>query len=122
MEKKEVIGTGSYVMSIMEGRRADVEEEDDNEYGAEGDEDEEEGGDEEEEAAEYGAEDYGEETEEFPGKDRVPHVKAEDRFFIGDQKLRQKYSEVEIGAFMKLLNVKPHRQWEDTSTYHYKLG
>ena len=37
MEKKEVIGTGSYVMSIMEGRRADVEEEDDNEYGAEGD-------------------------------------------------------------------------------------
>jgi len=23
---------------------------------------------------------------------------------------------------MKVLNVKPHRQWEDTSTHHYKLG
>jgi hypothetical protein len=23
---------------------------------------------------------------------------------------------------MKLLNVKPHKQWEDTSVHHYKLG
>lgn len=23
---------------------------------------------------------------------------------------------------MKLLNVKPHRQWQDQSTHHYKLG
>lgn len=23
---------------------------------------------------------------------------------------------------MKLLNVKPFKQWEDTSTHHYKLG
>jgi len=30
---------------------------------------------------------------------------------MGNEKLRSKYSEVEIGAFMKLLNVKPHRQW-----------
>jgi hypothetical protein len=36
--------------------------------------------------------------------------------------LRNKYSEVEIGAFMKVLNVKPNKQWEDETTHHYKLG
>ena len=36
--------------------------------------------------------------------------------------MRGEYSEVEIGSFMKLLNVKPHRQWQDESTHHYKLG
>jgi len=50
---------------------------------------------------------------------------VEDRFFIGEKKrdtLRNNYSEVEIGAFMKVLNVKPHSQWQDESTHHYKLG
>lgn len=46
----------------------------------------------------------------------------EDRFFLNNGKLREQYSEVEIGAFMKLLSVKPHRQWQDQSTHHYKLG
>lgn len=38
------------------------------------------------------------------------------------KKLRNEFTEVEIGSFMKLLAVKPYRQWQDTSTYHYKLG
>jgi hypothetical protein len=110
MEKRELIGTNDGVMAILEARAADVEEEEDTEYGAEGDEDDEEAGEEEAEA-DYGAEDYGEEGESWPPKDKVPHVAVEERFFMGNEKLRSKYSEVEIGAFMKLLNVKPHRQW-----------
>jgi len=110
MEKREIYGTNEGIVSVLQARAADVEEEDDNEYGAEGDDDEEEEAG-EEEAAEYGEEDYGEEGESWPPKDKVPHVAVEDRFFMGNQKLRSKYSEVEIGAFMKLLNVKPHRQW-----------
>lgn len=61
-------------------------------------------------------------------KDRerwLPHMDVEDRFFVGEKGqrgLRENFSEVEIGNFMKVLNVKPHKQWEDESTYHYKLG
>lgn len=36
--------------------------------------------------------------------------------------MRDSFSDVEIGAFMKVLNVKPHNQWEDQNTHHYKLG
>jgi hypothetical protein len=36
--------------------------------------------------------------------------------------MREAYSDIEIEAFMKILNVKPHRQWQDQSTHHYKLG
>lgn len=110
-------------MAILEERAMDVEEEELTGYGAEGDEDEEYG--EEGEEAEYGDYgDYGEEeaVEEFPPRDKVPHIAVEDRFFMGNEKLRTKYSEVEIGAFMKILNVKPLRQWQDESHYHNKLG
>lgn len=124
LEKRPIMVTSPSYQAIIEARNADVEEEEE-EY------DEEEGGDEEYgEEAEGGdeaaaEEDYGEEAEveEWPPKDRIPHVPVEDRFFLGGKNsLRDNYSEVEIGAFMKVLNVKPHRQWEDTSTHHYKLG
>jgi len=36
--------------------------------------------------------------------------------------LRNKFNEVELDSFMKLLNVKPHRQWQDDTSHHYKLG
>ena len=36
--------------------------------------------------------------------------------------LRDNFSDVEIGAFMKVLNVKPHNQWQDKNHHHYKLG
>jgi len=48
--------------------------------------------------------------------------KTDDRFFLHNKKLREEFNEVEIDSFLKLLNVKPHRQWQDTSTYHHKLG
>lgn len=73
LEKRPILGTSPSYQGILEGRAADVEEEEDNEYGAEsGDEEDygEEGGDEAAEG-EYGAEDYGdeEEVEEWPPKD-----------------------------------------------------
>ena len=102
--------TSPSYQAIIEARNAEVEEEEE-EY------DEEEGGDEEYgEEAEGGdeaaaEEDYGEEAEveEWPPKDTIPHVAVEDRFFLGKNSLRDSYSEVEIGTFMKVLNVKPHR-------------
>jgi len=124
LEKRPIMVTSPSYQAIIEARNADVEEEeeeyDEEEAGEEEYGEEAEGGD--EAAAE---EDYGEEAEveEWPPKDRIPHVPVEDRFFLGGKNsLRENYSEVEIGAFMKVLNVKPHRQWEDTSTHHYKLG
>ena len=38
------------------------------------------------------------------------------------ENLKNKFNEVELDSFMKLLNVKPHKQWEDDSVHHYKLG
>ena len=38
------------------------------------------------------------------------------------ENLRNKFNEVELDSFMRLLNIKPHKQWQDTSTHHYKLG
>ena len=46
----------------------------------------------------------------------------ENRFFRAHDTLRDKYSDVEIENFMKLLNVSPHKQWQDQQTHHYKMG
>ena len=119
--------TSPSLAGLVEGHYAEVEEEeeefygsegegdDDDEYGEEGDE---EGGD------DYGGEDYGDygDEEEWPPKDVIASAPLEDRAFRHDETLRGKYSEVEIDGFMKLLGVKPRTQWQDTSTHHYKLG
>ena len=39
-----------------------------------------------------------------------------------NEKIRSKFNEVEIEQFMKLLDVKPTRDWRDESVYHWKLG
>jgi len=110
-------------------RAADPEEEPEyTGYGAEDDEedyDEEYG--EEGEGDEYGEEDYGDygdygEEEEWPPKERLASVAPGDRFFVEDKRVRENYNEVELSNFMKLLNIKPHKQWQDESTHHYKLG
>ena len=46
----------------------------------------------------------------------------EDKYFMHGEKLRNKFNEIELDSFMKLLNVKPFKQWQDTSLHHYKLG
>ena len=38
------------------------------------------------------------------------------------ENLNNKFNEVELDSFMKLLNIKPHTQWQDQSVYHYRVG
>ncbi len=102
-----------------EEEAGDEEEEEEEEGGEEGEEGEEgegeeEGGEEEEEAVP--------EEEPYPPEDQIAHVPFEDRYFQRGENLRNKFNEVELDAFMKLLNVKPHKQWQDTTVHHYKLG
>lgn len=132
-EKRPVTGTGATMWAQNDARAADVEEEEaPGEYGAEeeGDDDYDEEGEEGEEgegdeaAADYG--DYGEEEgaeeETWPPKERLPSEQPKDRFFLGAEKLRDRYNTNEVDAFMRLLAVRPNLQWEDESTHHYKLG
>ena len=58
----------------------------------------------------------------WPPKQQVPSVEPSDRLFLGQEKLRDRYNNNEVDAFMRLLAVKPNLQWEDQSTHHYKLG
>lgn len=111
-EERAIEGTGMTFQSILEELAAEPEEEEDDEeeeedygeedYGAEG-------GD------EYGEEEYGEEAgeaeeDEWPPRNYQRGPKPVDRHFKdAHANLKSTYSEVEIGAFMKLLNVKPHR-------------
>jgi len=46
----------------------------------------------------------------------------DDRYFKRNETLHDRFNEVEIGGFMKLLNMKPFPQWEDTTTSHYKTS
>lgn len=96
------------------------EEEDEygDDYGEEGEEGEEGG----EGEADYGDYDEEDAEEEWPPKTEMPGPQGDDRFFRAGESLRGKYSDVEIDQFMKLLNVKPYKQWQDQSTHHYKLG
>jgi hypothetical protein len=118
--------TSQALAGLVEGHYADVEEEEEEFYGSEGEGDDDEYGEEGEEEeggeADYG--DYGDygDEEEWPPKDKLKSGAREDRAFRYDETLRGKYSEVEIDSFMKLLGVKPRAQWQDTSTHHYKLG
>lgn len=91
---------------------------------ADEEEEEEEGGEEEgeEEAAEEEAEEEEVEEEVYPPMQKVPHAAMEDKYFLHGENLRNKFNEIELDSFMKLLNVKPHKQWQDTSIHHYKLG
>lgn len=95
------------------------EEEEGEEEGEEGEEGEEAEGEGEEEA---GEEEEEEEEEVWPPEDNIMHVPMEDKYFIHGENLRNKFNEVELDSFMKLLNVKPYKQWQDTTVHHYKLG
>lgn len=107
-------GTSQVLKGLVEGHYADPEEEEEEFYGSEGEGDDD--YDEEGEEEEGGDEDYGDydeevEAEEWPLKNKIRSVDMEDRFFRAEESLRGKYSEVEIDNFMKLLGVKPRKQW-----------
>jgi hypothetical protein len=118
-EKRPMLARSRAHRELLEAKGAEEEEEEEEEEEGEGEE-EEEGEGEEEEAAE---EEEGEpEEEEWPPKPRVAHVPHEDRYFLHGENLRNKFNEVELDSFIKLLNVKPYKQWQDASTHHHKLG
>lgn len=123
-EKAPLQSTGPAITAMMEAERAEVEpeEDDDDEEAEYGEEYGEEGAD------DYGAE-YGEEEEgppsndrEWPPKDIVKKTDSDNRVFRVHEKLRSRFNETEIDNFMKLLALKPHVQWQDTSFFHNKLG
>ena len=94
----------------LETREAEAEadeEEEEEDYGEEGEGEEGEG--EGEESA--GEEDYGEEEEVYPPPDQIALPPPESRYFKHGENLRNKFNEIELDAFMKLLNMKPHGQW-----------
>jgi hypothetical protein len=99
VEARPIRATSPTLQGMLEGMAADIEVEDDLAYGAEDGE--------EDYGEEYGGEDYGEEGAEEILDDpefgvvKPAGMKTDDRFF---------------------LSVKPYRQWQDKSTYHYKLG
>lgn len=104
-------GTSMTMKGLVDGHYADVEEDEEEFYGSEGEGDDDEYGDEDEEGgdeeADYGDYDEEVEEEEWPAKERHASAKMEDRLFRAGESLRGKYSEVEIEQFMKLLGVKP---------------
>lgn len=121
LEERPIRMTSQTLQGIMFARAhpPDPEDPEEDDYDDEegGDSEGEEGEEGEGEEAEYG--DYDEEDagDVWPPADKIPHTNVEDRFFVAQknhkQNLRENYSDVEIGAFMKLLNVKPKSQWED---------
>jgi hypothetical protein len=104
---------------LLDTKAAEAEAEEDEE-----EEEEEEEGGEEEGGEEEGGEEEGEAEEEvvYPPADVISHIPMERGYFMHGENLRNKFNEVELDAFMRLLNVKPHKQWQDTSVHHYKLG
>lgn len=108
IEKRPLLARSMIHRETLETREAEAEadeEEEEEDYGEEG-----EGEEGEEGAADYGEEDYGEE-EVYPPPDRLQMPDAESRYFKHGEDLKNKFNEVELDSFMKLLNVKPHSQW-----------
>jgi hypothetical protein len=54
--------------------------------------------------------------------DTIIGPRYDDRYFRHGEKLRDRFNEVELDGFMKLLNIKPFVQWQDDTTHHYKAG
>ena len=83
-------------------------------------------------------EDYGAEVDDgtedisppdFEAEDDLPEfseLSSEEQRILGDdnnqKSIRKSYNDMELDTFMKLLNIKPHTQWNEDNVYHYKIG
>lgn len=107
-------------LEALEAEAAADEEDDDDDF-----DDDEEGGD-GEEGAEDEDEDYGDEYGEEdpdaydPLASEVPTIKDHNFLEIG-QELHEKFNQVELEAFMKLMGVKPTKDWRDNTVTHLWL-
>ena len=127
LEKYPKNATSKTHRENQEARDAEEEEEEEEEEEDE-DEDEDEDGDgeegeegEDDEEEEEEEEDEGEDPNAIPDE-QLKKSPEEDRFFMHNETMRNKYNQVELDSFMKLLNIKPVPQWEDGTTHHYKVG
>lgn len=101
-------------LEALEAENA-AEEEDDDE-----DEDEE-GGDEEAEGEDdYGDEDYGEEDPNQPDYAFEYHQnpRQDDPYFQKGERVRSRFNEHEVDAFMKVIGMKPFADWKDETLTH----
>ena len=106
VEKRPLLARNRIHRDILEGREAEEEKEEEEEEDEEGEEEEGEGEGEGEEEADYGDE---AEEEVFPPKDKLSHIPGDTRYFQHGENLRNRFNEVELDSFMKLLNVKPYK-------------
>lgn len=130
VENRPRFGTGPTYEGVIKDYHTEAEpEEADDEYGADGGDDD--YGDYGEEGDGYGEEgeadygdygDYDEEVPDWPTPEQVDGKDMPDRFFHGTKSLRESYDHNEIDAFMRLLSIRPTKQWEDMNTHHSKLG
>jgi hypothetical protein len=107
-------GTGSTMQGAITGKYTEVDPPEYTCYGKEDDEDD--YGDYGDEGGDYG--DYGDYGEEDPlevadaAREAIQNRPVKDsRFFRVNDQLRDKYSEVELDNFMKMLNIDPKVQW-----------
>lgn len=129
LEEMRKSGTSKTHRENQETRAAEAEAEEEEEEEEEEDEDEDEEG---EEGEEGGEEEEEEDEEEEEGDDEdpnaipksyIPHIDlSQDRFFIHNEKLKKQFNDVELEAFMKLLNVRAVPQWQDETVHHHKVG
>lgn len=125
VEAKPRVARSNLHRDLMESKGTAEEEDEDSGMEEYGEEVEGAGGEEvegEEDAAEEEADEEPAEEEEYPPPERIPHIPLEDKYFVRGENLRNKFNEIELDSFMRLLNVKPYKQWQDKSIHHYKLG
>lgn len=108
--------------SAQDEKRDEIPEEDPYAELEDDDEDEDEDDDEEEEWTNGEEDESMYEEVEWPPKKVNSSLQPHLDYFGTDETLRGKYNEEEIGAFMKLLDVKPFKQWQDESVYHHSMG
>lgn len=102
-------------LEALEAEAAAEEEEEDDDDDEEGGDEEAEGEDDEDYGDEYGEED----PDARPWDTNIYQPKGEKPLLTANQNLRDKYNEVEIEAFMKLMNIRPTRDWKDNTDTLY---
>mmetsp|Transcript_34566 Transcript_34566/g.25693 ORF Transcript_34566/g.25693 Transcript_34566/m.25693 type:complete len:284 (-) Transcript_34566:32-883(-) len=123
-EKREPMARNLNHLDILEAaiaaKEAGEEEDEDDEYGSEG-------GDEDEEGEGDG--DYGEEVPEKmdlrfepPRELSLDKPVSEFRYFNNGEEIYDKFNDVELDAFLHILNIRPNKMWQDRTLHHYKMG
>eukprot|EP00345_Euplotes_harpa_P003770 CAMPEP_0168318128 /NCGR_PEP_ID=MMETSP0213-20121227/293_1 /TAXON_ID=151035 /ORGANISM="Euplotes harpa, Strain FSP1.4" /LENGTH=599 /DNA_ID=CAMNT_0008319133 /DNA_START=495 /DNA_END=2294 /DNA_ORIENTATION=- len=75
------------------------------------------------EVPEYNADEY--EPPEWPVEGKplnLPKFSRMNDYFDETEGLRQKFDDIELESFMKLLDVQPFKNWTDTSDSHMRIG